>query len=77
MLENLETAADPFHGFKDYEVQRLERDIAWMRSAAPQPTAMADFYRFFNEHDQRRGTDFEQTFPEMLTWWKQCGLHAR
>ena len=77
MLENLETAADPFHGFKDYEVQRLERDIAWMRSAAPQPGAMADFYRFFNEHDQRRGTNFEQTFPEMLTWWKQCSLHAR
>jgi hypothetical protein len=45
MLANLETAADPFHGFKDYEVQRLERDIAWMRSTAPQPTAMADFYR--------------------------------
>jgi organic radical activating enzyme len=77
MSANLETESDPFHGFKDYEVQRLERDIDWMRSSAPQPTALADFYRFFNEHDQRRGTDFEQTFPEMLTWWKQCGLHAR
>ena len=77
MLENLETESDPFHGFKDYEVQRLERDIAWMRSASPQPSAMADFYRFFNEHDRRRGTNFEATFPEMITWWKQCSLHAR
>jgi organic radical activating enzyme len=77
MLANLETESDPFHGFKDYEVQRLERDIDWMRSAAPQPTAQADFYRFFTEHDRRRGTDFEKTFPEMITWWKQCGLHAR
>ena len=77
MLANLETADDPFHGFKDYEVQRLERDIAWMRSAPPQPTAQADFYRFFTEHDRRRGTNFENTFPEMITWWRQCSLHAR
>ena len=79
MLANLETAEDPFHGFKDYEVQRLERDIAWMRSASnTNPIQhLADFYRFFTEHDRRRGTDFEKTFPEMLTWWKQCSLHAR
>jgi organic radical activating enzyme len=79
MLANLETESDPFHGFKDYEVQRLERDIAWMRSASntSSPDHLADFYRFFSEHDRRRGTDFEATFPEMLTWWRQCGLHAR
>jgi hypothetical protein len=78
MLENLETESDPFHGFKDYEVQRLERDIAWMRSTVNAGTqALGDFYRFFSEHDRRRGTNFENTFPEMLTWWKQCGLHAR
>jgi organic radical activating enzyme len=78
MLANLETESDPFHGFKDYEVQRLERDIAWMRSTINVSTQdLADFYRFFTEHDRRRGTDFEATFPEMLTWWRQCGLHAR
>jgi len=79
MLANLETAADPFHGFKDYEVQRLERDIAWMRSASNTSSTrhLADFYRFFSEHDRRRGTNFEETFPEMLTWWKQGSLHAR
>jgi len=78
MVENLETESDPFHGFKDYEVQRLERDIAWMRSTINVSTQdLADFYRFFTEHDRRRGTDFEKTFPEMLTWWKQCSLHAR
>jgi len=78
MMENLETAADPFHGFKDYEVQRLERDIAWMRSTVNVSTQdLGDFYRFFTEHDRRRGTDFEKTFPEMITWWRQCSLHAR
>jgi len=79
MLENLETESDPFHGFKDYEVQRLERDIAWMRSASNTSSTrhLADFYRFFTEHDRRRGTDFEKTFPEMISWWKQCEYHAR
>jgi len=79
MLANLETESDPFHGFKDYEVQRLERDIAWMRSASntSSPDHLADFYRFFSEHDRRRGTNFEATFPEMITWWRQCSLHAR
>jgi hypothetical protein len=79
MLANLETESDPYHGFKDYEVQRLERDIAWMRSAANTSSTqhLADFYRFFSEHDRRRDTDFEKTFPEMITWWKQCSLHAR
>ena len=78
MVANLETESDPFHGFKDYEVQRLERDIAWMRSTVNVGThALGDFYRFFTEHDRRRGTDFEKTFPEMISWWKQCSLHAR
>jgi hypothetical protein len=78
MLANLETTQDSYHGFKDYEVQRLERDIAWMRSTVNvSAQTQADFYRFFNEHDQRRGTDFEKTFPEMLAWWKQCSSHAR
>jgi hypothetical protein len=75
---NLETAADPFHGFKDYEVQRLRRDIAWMRSSTDRvEEKKADFYRFFSEHDRRRGTDFLKTFPQMTTWWRECESHAR
>jgi hypothetical protein len=75
---NLETPEDPFHGFKDYEVQRLRRDIAWMREGTEQTAEKkADFYRFFNEHDHRRGTDFLRSFPEMTTWWKECEAHAR
>lgn len=61
-------------GFRDYEVQRLRRDIAWMREGQQQNhrEAQADFYRFFSEHDRRRGTDFLKTFPEMSAWWQQC-----
>jgi len=79
MESNLETDQDPFHGFKDYEVQRLRRDIAWMREGQKHDNsvAKADFYRFFSEHDRRRDTDFLKTFPEMRAWWAECEYHAR
>jgi hypothetical protein len=79
MMRQIETEAEPFKGFKDYELHRLDRDIAWMRSAQLEnhSQAKADFYRFFNEHDRRRGTDFLKTFPEMKTWWEECAYHAR
>jgi organic radical activating enzyme len=76
---NMETDQDPFHGFKDFEVQRLRRDIAWMRKGQQQDHSItkADFYRFFSEYDRRRGTNFPNTFPTMQTWWKECEYHAR
>jgi len=79
MIRQSETPEDPFHGFKDYELARLDRDIAWMRAGQDQDhsAAKADFYRFFREHDRRRGTDFLKTFPEMKSWWAECEYHAR
>jgi len=74
MIRQSETPEDPFHGFKDYEIARLDRDIAWMRAGQDKDhsQAKADFYRFFSEHDRRRGTDFLKTFPEMKSWWAEC-----
>jgi sulfatase maturation enzyme AslB (radical SAM superfamily) len=79
MVRQIETEEAPFKGFKDYELHRLDRDIAWMRSAQLENhhQAKADFYRFFSEHDRRRGTDFLKTFPEMRSWWEECAYHAR
>jgi organic radical activating enzyme len=82
MLKNIETEATRFQGFKDYEIARLDRDIAWMRDGQKLSKEYldrnkADFYRFFAEHDRRRGTDFLKTFPEMTTWWQECEYHAR
>jgi len=79
MLEHMEDPRYPHQGFKDYEVARLDRDIAWMRSAQSQDHTRdrADFYRFFAEHDRRRGTNFLETFPEMRSWWEECKYHAR
>ena len=82
MLGQIETDADPFHGFKDYELQRLDRDIAWMRDGQRLDSEYinknkADFYRFFNEHDRRRNTNFLKTFPEMTEFWNECKYYAK
>ena len=79
---NLEKPDRPFHGFKDYEVQRMRRDIDWMKAGSkldPEYVKIqrADFYRFFNEHDKRRKTDFLETFPQMREFWNECRYHAQ
>ena len=82
MMANLVSDTNQLHGFKDYEVARLDRDIAWMRAGQDLPADKiaqhkADFYRFFNEHDRRRGTSFLNTFPEMTSWWNECKYHSQ
>ena len=79
---NLETPDNPFQGFKDYEVQRMRRTIDWMKEGSkldPEYVKLqrADFYRFFNEHDKRRNTNFEKTFPQMIEFWKECKYYAQ
>ena len=82
MSTNMETEKCPFRGFKDYEVQRLQRVVDWMQEGSkldPDYVIMqrADFYRFFNEHDKRRKTDFVNTFPEMQEFWSECKYYAQ
>ena len=82
MMKNIETEETRFQGFKDYEIARLDRDIAWMRDGQRLDPAYinqnkADFYRFFTEADRRHGTDFLTVFPEMSAWWAECEYHAR
>jgi organic radical activating enzyme len=80
MQENLETEENRFKGFKDYEVQRLARDIAWMEEPLNTDYAnkqKADFYRFFNESDRRHSTDFLQVFPEMKEFWNECRYYEK
>ena len=79
MVHNEETPETRFKGFKDYEIHRLDRDLAWMKTELDPEYVkqqQADFYRFFSEHDRRRNTDFVSTFPEMREWWEQCKYHA-
>ena len=79
MQGNLETEDTRYKGFKDYEVQRLERDIAWMREPLDAEyinKQQADFYRFFNESDKRHDKDFLHSFPEMKEFWNECKYYA-
>ncbi len=82
MKTNLETEDRPFHGFKDYEVQRMQRVLDWMREGSKLELdyvklQRSDFYKFFNEHDKRRGTWFLNTFPEMKEFWNECKYYAQ
>lgn len=82
MCSKMEQPENPFKGFKDYELHRLQRVIDYMREGCKQDPEYvkmqrANFYRFFNEHDKRRGTSFVETFPEMKEFWNNCAYHAK
>ena len=77
MQPQIETIDTRFNGFKDYEVTKLQRVVDWMHEHHREDTnTMADFYRFFDEHDRRRKTNFLETFPEMNDWYNNCKYWA-
>jgi organic radical activating enzyme len=85
MKENqLEEGSGDFGGFKDYEIQRMERNLAWMRqsSSIPQDHLVkerADFYRFFKAYQERHHMVPEclpVMFPQMKEFWEECKYHA-
>lgn len=63
---------DSLVGFKDYEIQRMNRILAMMRLRNDDKKLRADFYRYFSEHDRRHGLSFTAVFPEMVTFWDEC-----
>ena len=72
-----------FVGFKDYEIQRMERAVAWM--CEPQDPeelskARADFYRFFSEYSRRMNLPADhlvESFRSMESFWRECEQHAK
>lgn len=74
-MQDLTMKDDSFVGFKDYEIQKLDRVIAMM-PGKKDINSMADFYRFFNEHDRRHGLHFLDVFPEMSAFYDECKYHA-
>ena len=68
-----------FVGFKDFEINKMRRDIAWMRNPHPNINVQRlkkDFYLFFKEHDHRHKTVFTEVFPEMADFWAECKYYA-
>jgi hypothetical protein len=87
-LHRLDETSDRYDGFKDYEIQRMERDLEWMKKGKKLSEkyineTRADFYRFFNEYDNRRTAGmipdqetFTDVFPQMKEFWQECKWHA-
>ena len=63
-----------FMGFKPFELDKLERNIQMITDNKYIATEMTqnnqDLKQFFTEHDNRRQTDFELTFPELAEWYR-------
>ena len=74
-ISMMQKPADGYREFKDFEVQKMLRNLAyWRKNYSANAQQKNNFYAFFNEHDRRRGTSFEKTFPEMEEFWKECKL---
>jgi organic radical activating enzyme len=62
-------------GFTDIEISKIRRIADWM-SSEHDPVQIREsrknFYRFMNAHDERRGTDFKATFPELADFFDMC-----
>ena len=72
-MENNSGEANGLHIFKDFEIQKMRRNLAYWRENADASTQnKKNFYAFFNEHDRRRLTRFLNTFPEMAEFWEEC-----
>jgi hypothetical protein len=81
MQANPETALNRFKGFKDYEVDKVRRLLEWAKgnlNTDEEQIAMSNFSTFFTEHDRRRNTDINKTFPQMKNFIQRCeAINAR
>tara|TARA_Y100001938_G_scaffold16916_1_gene20896 strand:- start:684 stop:2189 length:1506 start_codon:yes stop_codon:yes gene_type:complete len=62
--------------FKTLEVEKFRRVVDYFKSAETDDNYIqkgrSDFYNFFTEHDNRRGTDFLKAFPEYKDFYNDC-----
>ena len=69
----MQKPAEGYGAYKDFEIQKMLRNLAyWKKNADASTQQKKNFYAFFSEHDRRRGTSFEKTFPEMEEFWQEC-----
>ncbi len=80
IIEFMETREHPVYGIKSAETLKMRRILDWVESKRPQTPQQEkelernqiNFYLYFSQHDERRGTDFLKTFPEMHEFYKHC-----
>jgi hypothetical protein len=73
MRQHIETRDNRLHCMKDFEIQRMERDLAYMRKGTDNiERKRADFWNFFKEYDKRHNKDIRKVFPEMSEFFDIC-----
>jgi len=64
---------DDFAGFYDFEIAKAERNLKmFIESPEDQKINRINFANYIDQHDARRNTDFEKTFPELKDFYNQC-----
>lgn len=62
--------------FNDLEYEKFLRVVKYMESSIYTPEKLKegkrDFFNWFTEYDRRRGTNFVETFPEMVEFYFNC-----
>ncbi len=74
-----EDYSETFTGFKPYEILKLKRNLALMEEGIDSQQLRdnkENFYRFIQEHDKRRNTNFVKTFPEYEQFFLECKHEA-
>ena len=66
-----------YQGFKNYEILKLERDLAWAKEGENMhDEELSDrvirFYQYFSQYDKRRGFNFLETFPELVDFMREA-----
>jgi organic radical activating enzyme len=60
---------DNFAGFYDFEIEKAERNLVFLKQRPTNATNKENFIEFFKQHDLRRGTDFLKIFPEFKDYF--------
>lgn len=62
-------------GFKPHEISKLKRNLSIMKQQISEETLKKNrqqFRQFIIQYDQRRNTNFLETFPELKDFWDLC-----
>lgn len=66
--------------FSDLEYERFRRVRDYFASVSYEEKKIfegrKDFYNWFNEFDRRRNTNFQETFPEMKSFYDLCSTYV-
>jgi hypothetical protein len=62
--------------FSELEYEKFLRVVKYMeKTQYPQEKIIegrTDFYNWFTEYDKRRGTNFKNTFPNLINFMESC-----